>query len=170
MRMLTKVHLMEAIQVERTKLEKKISRLTPEEIVFPGSMDNWSAKDILAHLVDWEQRCIGWYEAGKRGETPVTPEVGYKLNQLPTLNEKNYQLHKDQPLAEVQAQFEDSFQEIVSLLETIPAEELERPGFYAWTGKGALLGFFKANTNSHYHWATVQIRPKRIREQMAAGD
>lgn len=166
MRILTKAQLMDAIQVERGKLEKKIAELSEAEIVFPGCMDHWSVKDIMAHLVDWEQRCIGWFTAGKRGEKPVTPESGYKWSQLPALNEKYYLLHKDQPLVEVQAQFQASFQQIMGLLEGIPEEELVTPGYYAWTGEHMLLGYFKANTSSHYHWAAAEISPKSLRERM----
>lgn len=168
MKITTKDQLMEAIQVERGKLERKISRLSAEEIVFPASMGSWSVKDIMAHLVDWEQRCIGWYHAGKLGETPITPEPGYKWSQLPALNEKYYQTHKDQPLAEIQVQFRSSFQQIKGLLEAMPAAELETPGAYAWTGKSALLVYFYYNTSSHYRWAATQVRTKKIREAMAA--
>jgi len=168
MKISTKDQLMEGIQVERGKLEKKISKLTAEELVFPASMGDWSVKDILAHLVDWEQRCIGWYEMGKRGETPVTPEPGYKWSQLAALNQKYYQLHKDQPLAEIQAQFQNSFRQIKTLLEAMPEAELVTPGYYAWTGKSALLVYFYYNTSSHYRWGTTQVRPKKIREAMTA--
>lgn len=168
MKISSKDQLMEAIQVERWKLEKKISKLTVEELVFPASMGDWSVKDILAHLVDWEQRCIGWYEMGKRGETPVTPEPGYKWSQLAALNQKYYQLHKDQPLAEIQAQFQSSFRQIKTLLEAMPEAELVTPGYYAWTGNSALLVYFYYNTSSHYRWGTTQVRPKKIREAMTA--
>jgi hypothetical protein len=166
MKILTKTQLMEAIELERGKLEKKIAGLSDAEILFPGCMDHWSVKDIMAHLVDWEQRCINWYETGKRGEKPVTPEPGYKWGQLPALNEKYYLLHKDQPLAEVRAQFQASFQQIKGYLAGMPEEELLTPGTYAWTGEHALLGYFKANTSSHYHWAAAQISPKSLRERM----
>ena len=169
MRITSKSQLLEAIQVERAKLEKKIAGLSPQELVYPACMDTWSVKDILAHLVDWEQRCLGWYEAGKRGEIPATPEQGYKWSQLPALNQKYYELHKDQPLEEVKAQFQASFQQIKALVEAMPEAELLTPGYYAWTGEHALLGYFKANTSSHYHWAAAEIRPARLREAMEKG-
>lgn len=29
----------------------------------PGVVGDWPVKDVLAHLVAWEQMCLGWYEA-----------------------------------------------------------------------------------------------------------
>jgi hypothetical protein len=61
----TKQELLESIRTTHAQLEKKFSQLTPKQMIWPGSMDNWSVKDILAHLVDWEQRFIGWYKKAK---------------------------------------------------------------------------------------------------------
>ena len=69
----TKTELMENIYLNRKLLDKKLAKLTPEQLVWPGSMNDWSVKDILGHLIDWEQRFISWYEAGLRGATPETP-------------------------------------------------------------------------------------------------
>ena len=77
MRPKSKAELLKSTYAERDELERKIARLTPAELVFPGTMGEWSVKDILQHLVDWEQRWISWYEAGKRGEAVHTPELGY---------------------------------------------------------------------------------------------
>ena len=51
-----KPQLLESIRDTRAGLEKKYAKLTPEQMVWPGSMGDWSVKDILAHLVDWERR------------------------------------------------------------------------------------------------------------------
>jgi hypothetical protein len=48
----SKQELLESIQHSREQLNRKFSKLTPEQMVWPGSMDNWSVKDILAHLTD----------------------------------------------------------------------------------------------------------------------
>ena len=98
-------------------LEKKIAGLTSEELVYPGSMGEWSVKDILQHLVDWEQRWISWYEAGKKGENVVTPEVGYNWRQMGQLNESYRQKYKDRPLYEVLADFHTSYQQILEVID-----------------------------------------------------
>lgn len=97
----SKAGLFEATICERSILKQKIGRLSPAELVYHGSMGEWSVKDILQHLVDWEQRWMGRYEAGKGGETVVTPEVRYTCLQMGQLNERYRHTHKDRPLEQV---------------------------------------------------------------------
>ncbi len=83
----SKRDLMVAIDQERGKLEAILVTLKPEQMVEPGVVGEWSVKDVLAHLVEWEQMALGWYRAGLRGETPDLPAPGYKWNQTPQLNQ-----------------------------------------------------------------------------------
>src|SRR5512142_1487199 len=119
----TKASLMEDIRVQRRRLEKNLAGISPEELCQP-IIGDWSAKDIMAHLIDWEQRFMGWYEAGQRGETPETPAPGLTWRQLDVLNQRIYEKHKDKSLAEIQARFAASYEMIVDLLESMPEEEL----------------------------------------------
>jgi predicted enzyme related to lactoylglutathione lyase len=156
----TKEELLESIRISREKLNNKFSKLTPEQMVWPGSMDDWSVKDILMHLVDWEQRFIHWYHQGLRGEKPQTPAPGMTWRDLPKLNQMGYEKHKDEPLEFVLAQYEKSHQEIYKLVESMQEKEIFEKNHYAWTGKYPLLIWIDANTASHYVWAQRNIRTK----------
>jgi hypothetical protein len=168
MRPKDKASLLESTIAERALLERKISGLTAAELVYPGSMGNWSVKDILQHLVDWEQRWIGWYQAGKRGETVVTPEPGYNWRQMGQLNEKYRLKHKDRRLADVITDFHASYQQILQLIQEIPEEEMLTPHIYSWTGKLPLIAWIAGNTCEHYRWAAQMIHPLAIRRKMRA--
>jgi hypothetical protein len=162
----SKAELLESILIERARLEQKISGLTTAEFAYPGSMGNWSVKDILQHLVDWEQRWIGWYQAGKRGESVVTPEPGYNWRQMGQLNEKYQQKHKTRLLVDVIADFHSSYQQILKIIEGIPEEEMLTLHIYAWTGKLPLIAWIAGNTCEHYRWAAQMIHPLAIRRKM----
>jgi hypothetical protein len=164
----TKSDLLESTVHEREKLEEKIAGMTPKELVFPGSMGEWSVKDILQHLVDWEQRWIGWYEAGKRGETVHTPEPGYNWRQMGLLNEVYRQKHINRPLADVMDDFHSSHAQIMDVVRLIPEEEMLSIGLYSWTGRLPLVAWISGNTCEHYHWAIQMIHPARIRRMMKA--
>ena len=154
----TKAELLESISTTRAQLTSKFSRLTPNQLVWPGSMDDWSVKDILAHLVDWEQRFIGWYRAGQRGEMPETPAPGFSWRELPKLNQEGYERHKDDTLEDVLEDFQKSHQEIVELVEGMSETEIFTVKYYPWTGESPLLIWIAANTSSHYNWARTNIR------------
>ena len=160
----SKHELLESIQHSYQVLIKKYSGLSPEQMVWPGSMGAWSVKDILAHLVDWEQRFIHWYQAGVRGETPETPAPGYTWRELPRLNQLGYDIHKDDSLEDVLEQSQTSYREIYHLVQGMAEEEIFEAGYYAWTGTSPLLHWIAANTSSHYAWARRNIRTTVIRQ------
>ena len=61
--------LLAAIEKERGALETLLEPLTPEEMTDPGVVGEWSVKDVLAHLIEWEQMVLGWHATGLRGDT-----------------------------------------------------------------------------------------------------
>ena len=163
----TKKELLESINTTRELLEKKYAELTPKQMVWPGSMNEWSVKDILAHLVDWEGRLVGWYQAGVRGEVPETPALGMTWRDLPKLNQQGYERHRDRPLADVMEDFNKSYNEVLKLIEGMSEEEIFIKGSYPWTGNSSLLTWIAANTYSHYNWARRQIRTTKIRKAVS---
>ncbi len=161
----TKKELLESIRTTRELLEKKFSKLSPKQMVWPGSMDDWSVKDILAHLVDWEQRFIGWYKAGQRGETPETPAPGFSWRELPKLNQVGFEQHKNETLENVLERFEKSYLEILELVKGMKEQEIFETRYYEWTGNSSLLTWIAANTSSHYNWARRNIRTTVISKE-----
>jgi hypothetical protein len=158
----TKEALLAAILDARVRLEKKFSELSPNQMVWPGYMDDWSVKDILAHLVDWEQRLIDWYQAGLRGEVPETPAPGMSWRDLQALNREGSENHRDEPLDLLMDDFLGSYQETPRLVEGMSEEEIYTPGYYEWTGSSSLYSHIAANTFRHYYWARTQIRTTKI--------
>jgi hypothetical protein len=161
----TKKELLESIRTTRGLLDKKFSKLTPNQMVWPGSMDDWSVKDILAHLVDWEQRFIEWYKAGRRGEIPETPAPGFTWRELPRLNQEGFEQHKNETLEDVLERYEKSYLEVLELVEGMKEQEIFEAEYYAWTGESSLLPWIAANTSSHYNWARRNIRTTVITKE-----
>ncbi len=164
----TKSDLLASTHLEREKLEAKICGLNSAEIEFPGTMGEWSVKDILQHLVDWEQRWISWYAAGKRGEGVITPEAGYNWRQMGLLNEKYRQKHKTRELDHVMADFHTSYHQILKIIAEIPEDEMLAVHRYSWTGDLPLIAWIAGNTCDHYKWAVQMIHPLGVRRKMKA--
>ena len=66
----TKEELLDAIETEYRLLKKCIESLGEQEREQPGVCHEWSAKDVMAHLVEWKKMFLGWYEEGLRGGSP----------------------------------------------------------------------------------------------------
>jgi len=154
----SKDDLLTAIEKERGALETLLETLSPEQMTEPGVVGEWSVKDVLAHLVEWEQMCLGWYEAGLRSEVPPLPAPGFKWNQTPQLNQQIYEKHRSQPLDDVLEQFHASHREILKVIQGLSNEELFAPGHYAWTKTNTLGTYMVSNTSGHYLWARKEIR------------
>ena len=157
-RKLTKEKIIERIHTERKRLEKNLALLSDEDMLESGVIGEWSVKDILAHLFDWEQRFLGWYEAGLREEVPETPAPGLKWSQLRILNQQIFEKHRDKKLKNVKEEFQSSFKRVLDTIEEIPENDIFEIGRYRWTGKGNIGGFILANTANHYRWAKSRIR------------
>jgi hypothetical protein len=157
-RPINKEDLLSQSQKEHDALEQFLSTLTVEQMTQPGIVGEWSPKDVLAHLYEWEQMVLGWLAASQRGETPHVPAEGYKWNQLPALNEQIRQKHEGRTLDDVLAMYGDSYQEVTGTIAGISEEALFTPGLYPWMNKNTLAAYFTSCTSSHYRWARNEMR------------
>ncbi len=154
----SKQELIDIIHKERTKLDRALEALSEQQKCQGGACGDWSVKDILAHLVDWERRCLRWYRAGLRGEAPKTPDANFNWRELPALNHMIYETYRDWPLADVEQAYQMSFEETLRVLDHITEDELFTPNAYPWTGNSLLRDYLNSSTASHYRWASKLIR------------
>ena len=154
----TKQAIIETAQTERTVLEKLLATLTSEQMTQPHTVGDWSAKDVLAHLIEWEQMVMRWYQAGVKGRVPATPSQEYNWGQLPQLNHAIYLQYRNTDLADIQKEFKSSYKKIIKKIEGIPEKELFTRGQYVWTRNNTLAAYFVSATSSHYRWARTVIR------------
>lgn len=154
----TKADLLTAAELEYQKLDALIQPLNAEQMTQAGACETWSIKDILAHLLAWEQMVLSWYRAGLRGEEVKTPAADLKWSETPILNQRIYEQYRDVPLGEIRAKFAASHAETLETFQSIPEEALITPKVYKWTNTSTLLSYFVSCTSSHYSWAAAEIR------------
>ena len=154
----TKREMLDAIRDSRAQLEDTLGELAPEQMLQARVEGEWSVKDILAHIVDWEQRMVRWVAESLRGETPVMPAVGMTWADIDKLNEQTYLQNRDRALDDVLGAFHDSHQQAVQCVEAAPEDSLLNPEAFAWTKGDALWILVAANTWWHYaeHQESIQ--------------
>ena len=153
----SKSKIIKQLQAERRRLENNLAGLSQADMLQPGVVKEWSIKDVLAHLADWEGRFIGWYTADKHGEKVETPAPGISWKNIDPLNQQIYLAHRDQPLEVVLAYFRLTHQDFMSLVESIPEEEILAPGLFYWIGKAPLYNWL-AGFAAHDRWGKTKIR------------
>ncbi len=154
----TKPQILAESQKEHEALELFLSTFTPDQMTQPGMLGEWSAKDVLAHLYEWEQMVLGWLAASQRGESPHVPAEGYKWSQLPALNQKIREKHSNRSLDEILTLFRDSYNQTMNTIESLSEEALFMSGLYPWMNKNTLAAYFVSCTSSHYRWARTEMR------------
>jgi hypothetical protein len=137
----TKIQIVEKLDTERRRLEHNISLLTQEQMVQAGVVGDWSVKDVLAHLADWEAHMPVWIEAARTGDPVVEIETGIKWGQYDEFNQRIFQRHRAQSLEEVLKYFRDTHQEFMNMVEAMPDDELHTQGRYGFIGKGAVYNW-----------------------------
>jgi hypothetical protein len=157
---LRKAELLSEIDRERVALDGALAGLTPRQMTMPGvTRGGWSVKDILAHLVEWQQMNLDWYAAGLRGERPAIPAPGYTLRELPRLNEMIRHKHHRRSLQAVVQDYRSYHQRVVTLIQSLQDTDLVTLGRFSWTGPSwTLSDYLRAATAAHYLWARTRIR------------
>lgn len=159
----TKDELLITIAAEYQALVAAVNRFSLAEQAIPGVNGEWAIQDLLTHLRAWEQLFLGWYRAGARGETPITPAPGYTWGwkSLGLLNQRIFEEYHHLSPSEAASALAASHAEVVALIETLSEEELFTPARYRWLGKATLEASIRANTYNHYRWATKLIQQWR---------
>jgi len=157
---LRKQELLNEIHRERAALDDTLALLPPRQMTRAGvTRGGWSVKDVLAHLVEWQQMNLDWYAAGLRGEKPAMPAPGYTLRELPRLNAMIYRKHHRRSLQAVLHDYRSHHERILALIATLPDTDLVTLERFSWTGPSwTLSDYLRASTAAHYLWARTRIR------------
>jgi len=154
----SKQQLLDEISKEKLVLDSTISLLKTESLTKKGACEEWSVKDIVCHLAQWQAMVIRWCKEGKKGHTPEVPEKGYKWSQLPELNNAIYLKYKDYSWTEANMFFKETEREIMKIIKENEEKTLLKPGLYPWMNNNTLIAYLGSCTSSHYKWASGLIK------------
>lgn len=131
----------------------------PDDILnLPGACEDWSIKDILAHLHAWHKMFLRWYTEGMSARNPNIPDKGYTWKDTPALNERIYEEYKAIPFEKILESLEHSHQLVMEKISAHSDEELFTKKYYHWTGSSSLGVYSRGAASSHYDWANKHIK------------
>ena len=113
---MNKEEVISRVRTERSRWNDVMAQIDDDLMLKPGVEGEWSAKDILAHVI--------WYEREMVGMLRSRALVGSDLWTL-TLDERNAGVHeetKNMTLDEVRAESARVFPELLKQLELLPSE------------------------------------------------
>ena len=145
----TKSDLLDVIRTERARLEALFDGLTDSQMTKVGVYASWSIKDILAHIAAWERLAYDRIHAALSGEPLKFPLIKSDAD-VDKFNAGTYEKYKDQPLAKVLAEFQESHRDFSAQIETLNNDFLASPLPFDWAGKLTSQVVISANTHWHY--------------------
>ena len=153
----TKDELLDRMQTEMQLLHDAVTSLDMEDRLAPGACDDWSVKDLLAHLAAWHEMFLGWEEAGAAGEEPEMPAPGFGWADTPALNEAIWRRTNGDEFEDVAKRFHTSYEAVRKVIESYADEDLFTKRRYRWTGSTSVGSYSVSATSSHYEWARKLI-------------
>jgi hypothetical protein len=113
--------LLAALEHTRGVERAFLSGLTDAERRAAGAANDWSAKDLLAHLVDWRMRAAADLRLVAQGKSPED------ITEFDPVNEVVYQRHKDKTWEELVRMSETAWADLASALKELPEDRWTAP-------------------------------------------
>jgi hypothetical protein len=125
---------------------------------FPFQHRDRNVRDVLAHLLEWQQMMFGWYKVGMSGGEPEMPAKGFTWKSTPELNQQIWEKYQSQSLKSVRSNLRKSHDRLQLLVQKHSEKELFTKQRYPWTGSTSLGVYLTAAGWSHYGWALKLIK------------
>jgi hypothetical protein len=129
-----------------------IDGLTPEQMAIPVFAD-WSVKDILAHIVSWEEYTLLDFQRVARGHVPAL--ASFRQRDVDNFNAVVMSLRRNFPLAQVMYELEANRKATIAALDALPDERL---------AQGQFARIWATITAGHDHEHAEHIRKWRQKE------
>lgn len=113
--------LIDMVKHERATWEALIARIDENRLTQPGVADQWSVKDIIAHIT--------WHEREMVDLIKAHALVGSELWNLPTddRNAAIYEEIRQQPLEQVLEESTQVYQQLITVLPSLTDQDLTNP-------------------------------------------
>ena len=137
------------LEASHKEILAAIDGLTPEQMAVPVFAD-WSVKDILAHIVSWEEYTLLDLQRVARGHMPAL--ASFKQQDVDNFNALVMGLRRNFPLDQVMDELEANRQATIAALDALPDERL---------AQGQFARIWASITAGHDHEHAEDIRKWR---------
>ena len=149
-----KEHILAALREQFDQWEALLATLPKDQIERPQPPSRWSTKDIVAHLMAWQQLSIARVEAALADRKPVFPAWLTDLDPDPhgspdQANDLIYKTYRDQPWTDVYQKWQAGFLRFIDLSDQVSERDLLDGSRYPWLESYALATFLLASYDHH---------------------
>ena len=153
-----KAELLQRLQEKRLDFDNLIATVPAITAEEPNLPNDWSVKDLLAHVAAYERWMAGNIQAVNEGRLPTDAELydeGQVLDSgdpydLDTLNASIYEHFHGKSWPEIRAFAGDAYARLIEAISNAPEEDFGREGLHPWLDNGSLLSRLPELTYGHY--------------------
>jgi hypothetical protein len=150
-----KNQMLTLLKEEFRNWEELLANLDEAQIIAPQLPDNWSIKDVMAHLMAWQQLSIARLEAALHEREPVLPAWPEELDPEPEgqphdMNAWIYETYRDHSWSTVYHAWRTGFLRFLELGEAIPEKDLLEAGKYPWLEDYPLMAVLQGSYEHHH--------------------
>ena len=147
-----RVRLIAHIRDVQQRWRRLVAEVDHDRMEQPGAMGDWTFKDVAAHLTGWRRRTVLRLEAAARGDPPPANPWPAELgtDEDDTINAWMHDQFVDRQLADVLAEADGVYDDMVAAIETLPPDILTDPNRFDWMEGVALAdGDFSGHIGEH---------------------
>lgn len=98
--------------------------MTDTQLAEPGVMEDWSVKDILAHVTTWEEEALKFLPLILAGGRP--PRYSVQYGGIDAFNAQMHERKRGLSVSEVLSRLEEVHRRLIDLVREAPDEEIVR--------------------------------------------
>jgi len=150
---MSKDELIKAAILSRAYLQRTLENLSPEQIVQPATIGNWSVKEVFSHIAGWDVWFYSTMQSIHEGEQP-------DLSAVKDFGQTNAQFIAERAnwsIEQVLAEMMKVFQKMLHFVDSIPEEQLSQRRMFN-RQNWSLDSFLKIwDEHDHHHADKIQL-------------
>jgi hypothetical protein len=113
--------LLKTLDTAWTSFKVSYDGLPDSRLLEPGVTDDWSVKDILAHVLTWEEEALKYLPLIVEGGRPPRYVT---FGGIDAFNAQMTERKRSLTLSEVRRQLEETHRRLVTFIQTVPEDQL----------------------------------------------
>jgi hypothetical protein len=142
-----KSELIRTIQDAHQRMADSIAQISDERLLEPAT-DDWTGKDLLAHMAWWHDHSAFVIECLRAGRQPY--DGADPANATDARNEQTHREHLADPPGVTRRAFNESFDRLLAALEPVSDEELFAADRFPWLEGEPLAEMILWDSSRHY--------------------
>jgi hypothetical protein len=142
-----KSDLIRTIREAHQRMADAIEHVAAEQLLQPA-MDDWTGKDLLAHMAWWHDHSVLVIDALRAGREPY--DETDPANTTDAFNERTHREHLDDPPELSRRALSESFALLLVALEPLTDEDLFAEDRWPWLGGDDLAEMILWDSSRHY--------------------